>query len=92
METDAKIGHITVGLTSQARSQFKNAIDELSDAIEMYQSPRLPAGPGKGKTKGAMLKLMCPECGRVIRASKKTLDVGPITCAPCTADFTIESD
>jgi hypothetical protein len=87
VESDSAIGHVTTDITTETRKKFANAIGELQQAIEMYQAIHLGGkGKGKGKSRG-MVKLVCPSCGRVIRASIKTMDVGPILCVPCKDFF-----
>lgn len=83
------IGYVTPGITVRAQNTYANAIAELETAIELYQM-LVPVGAGAGKGKGKrsrMLKLTCPVCHRIIRATRKTIELGPIVCGPCVAAF-----
>jgi hypothetical protein len=81
------VGYVTLHLTADTVVQFENALAELEGSLEMWQG--LPTRqPGrKTKTKNAMLRVECPDCHRLIRASRRTLDAGPILCVPCGTVF-----
>ena len=78
-------GWALTDLTDQTRKKWARNIKEIEKAITTYQLPLAPKGKGKGKTR--LLKLTCPQCGRIIRASQKTIDGGPIVCQPCECEF-----
>lgn len=87
----AGIGITTPNLTDQTSHTFKNVLEELASTLDLYQHSRT-TGNNKGKAKTSMLKLTCPTCSRIIRASPKTLALGPILCAPCDTAFQKDQD
>jgi len=91
-DVDKAIGVVTTGIDHERLKLYGNAIGELQQAIEMYQLVPTKGKGGKGKGKGGMVKLVCPRCQRVIRASQKTIDVGGIQCIPCHTMFTTDCD
>jgi formylmethanofuran dehydrogenase subunit E len=64
-------------------AQYLDKIKKKSRA--RYEKARDAAGftPQTGR----MLKLVCPECHRIIRLSHKSLEAGEIVCFPCNRSF-----
>lgn len=79
-------GVYTVGLTPGASAQFRNAISELAQAIEIWQALGARA-QGTGRT-NTSVKLVCGACARILRVSRECADGGPILCVPCDTYFT----
>lgn len=85
-------GAFTTGLTDAARRLYGNAIADLEQSIDVWQG-RAPVSIGPGKGKGSRnLKLTCPDCGRILRGSRKSIYAGPIECVPCGAFFGVEGE
>jgi SprT-like family. len=86
-EKNSTIGSTTPGITDKTKTRFKNTLDDLTESLDLYQEWLTGTNivPGKGKTKNRNLKMTCPACNRIIRASQQTIDAGPITCWPCSS-------
>lgn len=81
-------GCVTLYLTDEARGQYINAMADLGIALSLWQS--LGAHNGQGDAHGrhnTSVKLRCPQCRRIIRASRACVDVGPISCGVCLTWF-----
>jgi len=87
VEPEPDIGYTTPDITDATASVFSNALQELDDALDLWRDLHPKATTTKRKPEG-MVKLICCRCGRVIRASRKTIDAGPIICQPCRVPFT----
>lgn len=83
---DPTIGTITTGLHQSAYLQFGNVLQDLETAIELFRGFEPRRTKKRTKAKG-LVKLECPVCKRIIRASAKTQCLGPIICEPCGATF-----
>jgi hypothetical protein len=80
------IGCATPAITDATASVFSNALQELDDALGLWRDLHPKATTTKRKPTG-MIKLECPVCHRIIRATEKTLLAGTIECTPCKAYF-----
>jgi len=49
-------------------------------------------GKEEKTNKNRQLKLTCQKCGRIIRASQRSIDAGPIACVPCLSVFIPEDE
>jgi len=87
-QPDKRIGCTTPNMTDQTAQRYRTVIDELEQALTLYQEPPLRNGPTRRKSR--MLKAQCPACERVIRGSQKTFDAGPVICQPCASPFQVE--
>lgn len=87
--SDPKIGVVTTGITDAARDMFSHVLVDLAETLDLYQDLRVQPQGRKPKGKSTSVKLQCPTCGRIIRASAKTVKGGPIECVPCNEDFHI---
>lgn len=83
------IGVVTPDVTDATARRYATVLQDLEEALTLYQEPRSKAPRGKGK-KSRMVKATCPRCGRIIRASRQTFDAGPIVCKPCKVQFQVE--
>lgn len=89
VERRGSFGWGTTGITEDTATAFKNVIDDLDESIRMWQEFTSGTSVAAPKKKGkGMLKLVCLGCNRIIRASKRTVQGGPIRCVPCGNDFT----
>ena len=91
VEPMAGVGCHTPELTDATKTLFANTIRDLDDSIEIWQERTLVGGGTKGKG-SRNVKLVCPRCQRIIRASRKCIDIGPIRCEPCGLDFSEDGD
>jgi len=81
-------GFYTACLKPATVVTFENALSELEQSLDMWQGIREGFPDESGSTgKWSQVKLVCPDCARIIRASRKSINVGPIVCAPCGATF-----
>jgi hypothetical protein len=86
--TDRTIGCVTTGMTARAQKLFANPLAELAQALDLWQDLGAYQAGRKGKAKGSRsVKLVCPECKRIVRASRACVDYGPITCGVCLCWF-----
>jgi hypothetical protein len=86
-EKDPAIGTVTIDLTPRTRKQFENPLQELGAVLELWQNLRPTGGRTRRKGSSSSIKLKCPSCLRIIRASVKTVSMGPIACLPCQEEF-----
>lgn len=86
-EPDPSTGCATVEITEQTRVRYKTVLEELQEALDIYQVQGVGAGGGKGTGKSRLVKATCPGCSRIIRASRQLFDGGPIVCEPCGEAF-----
>jgi len=86
----SEIGIVTTDITEQTRATFCNVLRELDECIDAYQKWALDKEKAGKKGKSRLLKATCPSCGRIIRASQKTFDLGVILCQPCLTAFEVE--
>lgn len=85
---NVKSGYVTTGLAETARRTFAHVIAVLEQSLSEWQDLVVSTGqPGTKKSSGGNVKLVCPKCQRIIRASRKALDVGALVCVPCKAEF-----
>jgi len=83
-ERSPHVGIATPDLKPATRATFANVLADLQQSLDLHQEPASSSRPRVGSR---MLKLTCPACRRVIRATHRTMNVGPIRCVPCAADF-----
>jgi hypothetical protein len=88
---DSRIGIVTPDVTDATAQRYATVLQELEEALTLYQEPRSRGATGKRK-KTRMLKATCPVCERIIRASRQTFDAGAILCQPCATPFMVEDD
>lgn len=74
----------TVGLegkpsSTHAGAKLKETLQEIADELGPYPHSALDTSERK-KQSTRMLKCECPECGMVVRASRKALENGPPHC------------
>ena len=74
----------TVGLegkpsATHAGSKLKETLQEIADELGPYPHSALDTSERK-KQSTRMVKCECPECGMVVRASRKALENGPPHC------------
>lgn len=68
---------------TEAGDALKEALEGIVEKIGEYPHARL--APGERKVQGTrLLKVVCPDCGYVIRVTQKWIDEGYPTC-PCGA-------
>jgi hypothetical protein len=84
VESDRCIGHVTPGLLPETVAKYKNVLQELEEALTLFQMPEPPKRGGKTNRQ---LKATCPVCSRIIRLSRISFEQGPIICFPCEAAF-----
>lgn len=85
---DRAIGCVTTAMSPKAQNRFRNPLSELADALDLWQDQGVYATLRVGKPKTTKsVKLVCPECERIIRASRSCVDFGPITCGVCLCWF-----
>ena len=85
---DKAIGCVTTAMTAKAQQRFVNPLAELSEALDLWQDAGAYQVFRKGKPGGTQsVKLQCPVCGRIVRASRSCVDFGPITCGVCLGWF-----
>jgi hypothetical protein len=89
--TEPGIGVVTPDISPATAQRYATVLQELEEALTLYQEPRSRGARGKRKTT-RMIKATCPQCERIIRASQKTFDAGAIVCQPCAALFQVEDD
>lgn len=88
VETNPKIGYTTVGMDTSILDQYAHTLRDLTESIQLWQQKRQAAnGNGSNSSKNRSIRLTCPDCGRIIRASRKCINDGPIVCAPCSVPF-----
>ena len=88
---DPTWGATTPGITEVTIEIYRNTLSDLEESLDMWQTRKLFLPGAKVKGESRQIKLVCPTCGRIIRASKKTLAIGPIRCVPCDTDFRPEN-
>ena len=79
-------GCYTPDLAEATKALFANTIKDLDESIEIWQRRGLATVGGKGKG-SRNVKLVCLRCGRIIRASRKCINLGTIRCNRCELDF-----
>lgn len=81
-------GYVTVEIKRETKDRFQAALADLDQSLDLWQGLDWRQQVGKlKKGKHAMEKWACPDCGRHVRASKKTTSQGPILCVPCGCVF-----
>lgn len=73
-------------LTMEAAAKYAKAIAKLAAGLTAYRQPEADRDRATRQQSG---RLECP-CGRIIRASAKTIEEGPIVCGVCESPFYIE--
>jgi hypothetical protein len=90
VERDRRIGYTTTGITEACATVYRNAIADLDESIALWQAVGTRS-EGRPKRRSCSVKLVCPDCGRIIRASAACVDAGPIVCGPCSMSFEVET-
>lgn len=90
-----KIGLEGKPTATSAGDALKEQLSVLIDALGDY--PHGALAPGERKVQGTrLLKVLCPDCGYVVRVTRKWLDEGYPVCPTCyvsmTEDEMIEAD
>ncbi|MFT4156733.1 MAG: hypothetical protein QM630_02220 [Microbacterium sp.] len=82
---DRKIGWSLTTVSDETVAHYSAQVVQLDQAIVAYRRQFSPATRSGGSNNG--LAAECG-CGRKIRASRSSLDVGPILCGVCKTPFT----
>ena len=86
---DPSIGWSITDVPDETAASYRAVIDALDAAIVAYRLTDI-AGAGKTKTNNGVVAVC--ECGRKLRVSRSTFEVGPIVCGVCNAEFEAEDD
>lgn len=82
-----KIGLEGKPTQTHAGDALKDSLNVIIDALGEY--PHGALAPGERKVQGTrLLKVMCPDCGYVVRVTRKWLDEGYPVCPTCYVSMT----
>jgi len=85
---DPSIGWSITDVPDTTADSYRHAIDALDAAIVAYRLTDI--GTVSKKTNNGVVAVC--ECGRKLRVSRSTFEVGPIVCGVCNAEFEAEDD
>ncbi|WP_285037887.1 hypothetical protein [Plantibacter sp. ME-Dv--P-095] len=90
LEKHDSIGWSLTTVPPATAARYAAEVAMLDAALVAYRLVELGGSEGKKKTSNGVVALC--DCGRKIRLSQSVLDLGPIVCGVCDAEFQPEDD